>query len=549
MKKLFPKSVVLLSCLFASLLSFNSCTKNSYDKVVAFQMDPTFNIGMISGTVGFSNLNNILSDSNSSLKFGNDSSVTFYWKGNISSFTTTDFIPSFTSNPNVFSLDVNNRTILQNAPANIPFTVSDAQSLNITPVRAQSIDIDSIWLKSGIVQIVVNNTFNEPCKIVLSVPGIIQSNGKLFTDTFVVKANAISIDSIDISNKKIDMTNGGTTTNNLLVNYSITLTKVKSGAEPNGNLTFTQQINHPVMKLMFADVHHQNFFTSRVANIPLNAFKIQQLSSNAIKFTNDTINLNFSNTFGVPMSFSFTQLMGKDANNQPHYLNVGGITPSTFLIPASTSLGVAAKTTMSLNNNNPATVGSLLSIPDFLSTLPTSIMPQFSAVSNPGTAPKNVNFIKDDSKGSIDAQIIIPLDMKINSFITKDTFNFYLGDMGKVDSFTLRLSLNNGMPLGLGATLSLVDSTVKPYKVIYTMSDTLLKPAIIDPVSNKVISKTLNIKDFILGSKVMPLLKKVNKIIFKGTLSSPSSGNQSAKIYSNQTIDINIGAKAHYKMN
>ena len=554
MKKKFPKSVVLFCLLAISTLSFYSCTKNSYDKVASFQLDPAFNIGLISGTVGFSNLNNILSDSNSSLKINTDSTITFYWNGNINIFHTSDFIPSFISNPSVFSLDVYNKGILDNALASpTPYIVTNSQSLNITPQRAQSIDIDTIVLKSGMVQVTVNNTFKEPCNITITTPGIRESNGSLFTTSMIVKPNAITIDSFDISNKLIDMSNGGKTTNNLLVNYNISLTKTSGGSEPNGDLTFTQQINHPVMKLMYADVHQQNFFTSKVANIPLNAFKITQLANNTITFTNDTINLLFSNSFGVPMSFTFNQLMGTDANKQSHYLNVKGINPSIFLISPSTTIGVASHNILSLNNNNPTTNGSFLSIPDFLSTLPTSIMPQFSAISNPNNSIKNYNFIQDTSTGKIDAQIIIPLSFKINNFITKDTFDFSLGDLSNVDSLTLRTILNNGLPLGLTANIVFTDAN---YKTLYTLKSTditkpslYFAPATIDPTTFKVVSKTQSLQDFgILGTDVSKL-SKASKVIFTGTIISPTNGASPAKIYSTQTIDINIGVKAHYKIN
>jgi len=553
MKKKFPKSVILLCLLLASTFSFYSCTKNSYDKVSTLKLDPAFNIGLISGSVGFSNLNNILSDSNSSLKINSDSTITFYWNGNINTFHTSDFIPAFISTPSIFSLDVINKGILDNAIASpTPYTVTSSQSLNITPQRAQTIDIDTLYLKSGMVQVMINNTFKEPCLITISVPGII-SNGAAFSTSLIVKPNTVTIDSFDISNKLIDMSNGGRTTNNLLVNYTISLTKSSGGPEPNGNLTFTQQINHPVMKLMYADVHQQNFFTSKVANIPLNAFKVTQLASNTITFTNDTINLFFSNTFGVPMSFKFTQLQGTDANSHNHYLNVNGITPLKFQISPSPSVGIASYNTLSLNNNNPATFDTLLNIPDFLSTLPTSITPQFSAISNPNSAPKNYNFIQDTSIGKIDAQIIIPLSFKINNFITKDTFDFSLGDLTNVDSLTLRTILNNGLPIGLSANIVFTDAN---YKTLYTMKSTdisapllLLSPANIDPNTLKVNSKAKTQQDFGIKAADVSKLSKASKVIFTGTIISPTKGILPAKIYSNQTVDINIGVKAHYKIN
>ena len=551
MKRLFPKSLVLFIFLALGNICLNSCTKNTFDKVASFQMDPTFNIGLIKGTVGYGNLKNILSDSNSSLSVGSDSFVTFVWQGNISTFTTTDFIPSFTSTPNKASLSANNVNDILNAPINSKVLISDSLSLDITPQRASSVDIDSIYLKSGKVAYSLTNTFSDSCKItilVLGIPG--------FKQTLTIPANTTSKDSFDISNRWIDMTNGGKNPNGnyLIMVYLIDYTKKKS-SQPGSTITFAQQVNNPVMKMMVADVHKQGFFSSTPSNIPLNAFKFAQVGT-PITFSDPTINLYFTNTFGVPMGFNFTSLSGQNANGHFDTLNVRGVTPNPFRIDSASVAIVGtdfrvtpAFDTLVLNKSNPLHSGIYLSLPEFLSAMPSTIVPQFNATSNEFSSGRNRNFIQDTSKGFIDAKIVIPLSLKINKFVSKDTFPFSFGDMTNVDSFTLRIAVNNGMPLGLGATISFLDSTKKPNVVIYSQKlDTLISPAPLD-ANNKANGKTLTVSKLTLGSKVMPKLKNVNKVIFTSTLISPSSGAKPANIYSNQTIDVNIGAKASYKIN
>ena len=110
----------------------------------------------------------------------------------------------------------------------------------------------------------------------------------------------------------------------------------------------------------------------------------------------------------------------------------------------------------------------------------------------------------------------------------------------------MRVALNNGIPLGLSASLDFLDAQNKLIHHIDKL--TFLRPALVDN-SNKVIGKTLTITDFTIGQKVVPLLKNVTKLVFTGTLSSPSSGSKPAILYANQTMDINIGAKAYVKIN
>ena len=551
MEKFTKKLNTLIACLLTCTLILSSCTKNTYDKIANFEMDPAYSIGLIKGTVGFSNLNNMLSDNNSVLKIGSDSSMTFYWNGNISTFHTVDFIPAISASPVVFSLDQANKILMQYATTTSPVTITQSQTLKITPLKASKIDIDSILLKSGMVQIVVTNKFNEPCTMLVTLPDVKQNNGTPFTTTFTVKPNTTTIDSFDISNKWIDMSRGGTTSNSILVNYSITFSTPKSAVEPNGDLSFIQEVKHPEMKLLYGDIHQQNFFDAYVSDIPLNIFKIKQQIGNTIKFTKDTINIRCTNTFGVPLSCVINEIKSIDANHQNHYLNVGGISPTPFIIPAANGLSDVAHSLLSLNGTNPPLNGSLLDISGFLGTLPTVISPRFTVISNAGSKTKNNNFIKDTSSGKIDAEIIIPLNLSINNFVTKDTFDFSFGEIANIDSFSLRVALNNGIPLGISASLDFVDAQ---YNVIYHFEDKdkdkhpILRPALVDN-SNKVIGKTLTITDFTIGQKVVPLLKNVTKLVFTGTLSSPSSGSKPAILYANQTMDINIGAKAYVKIN
>ena len=165
----------------------------------------------------------------------------------------------------------------------------------------------------------------------------------------------------------------------LAINYSVTFKKTSSSTS--GRLIFSNQINNPSLKVFYGDVRQQNFFTNEIQKVPLNIFKYKQ-KGGSLKLNDATISLSFIKTFGVPLGFTVTQLKGINANNDSVYLNVGGIAPAPFIIPASPSLGVQSNSELLMDKNNPIANGKLMDIPTFLSNLPTAFLPKFDATSN-----------------------------------------------------------------------------------------------------------------------------------------------------------------------
>ena len=525
---------------------FSSCTKNTYDfnKFASNQWDPEFATALVTGTVGMNNIN--LTDANSYLQVYNDSSMSFVWQGNITTFHTSDFIPALTSNPTVFtrSLSPTERLALAAVKSGTTFTTTGIQAVNLSTSQINPINIDTIVLKTGVLNLKIKNTFSDTCSITATIPGII-SNGAPITKVIPVAPLSSTSVSFDLSNLTIDMSKGGTTSNYLELDYGISI--IKTSSVDTGTISFTTQVNNPTFKTIYGDVLQQNFFTAKVDSVPLNIFKYAQ-ANGSLSLSDAVVKLFFRNSFGVPMSFVFNQLNGTDASNNKFSLNTAGITPSPFIIEGAKQLGVFTHDTLVMDKTNPTSNGTLLNIPQFFSNLPISFYPEFTSVSNPGSATvQHYNFIQDTSSGSIDAQIQIPLNVKLNNYLTKDTFDYNIGSVENIQSLTLRTYFNNGFPIGINAYLEFKDAN---YNTIFTIGSKqipLLAPAAIDANTGIVTAKTPTTTDFELDSTAVANLSKVKKVVFTGSVSSPGNGTQYAKIYHNYTIDVKLGAKAKLK--
>ncbi|MFP5041960.1 hypothetical protein [Parasediminibacterium sp. JCM 36343] len=539
-----PKALLFYVAFFL-FTALVSCTKEKYDfgKFASNQWDPEFAVAIVNGSMKITDFN--LTASNGFVQTNSDSSMSIVVNGHLSTFKTSDFIPSFTS-----AGDVTSRSLSPDEKAAynlIPVGVKDSfrlvapQTVNLAAQSASQMDIDSIKLKTGIVSITIQNQFNNACLLYIKFPTV-----KNIPTTLVnIPANGSVTKDIDVSKQMLDLTNGGTTTNTLGIVDSIILVKA-SPDNGNGKLVFSGVMKNPQLDVLYGDVHQQDFFNTQSKDISLDIFKSPQ-PTGTLRLNNASIKLLCSSSFGVPLSFTITSVKGANGTNPPFFLNAAGIAP--FVIPGGYNTTVF--NSLTLDKDNPPTNGQLLNLPDFLSKFPTTFYPQFIALSNPG--PKNVhnkNIIHDTSSGNVDALITIPLDFTVSNFAIKDTFDYKFTNIDNIKSIIIRTWFNNGFPISVRGSLVFTD---KSFNKIFAFDTTQLKiaPGITDPVSGKVIAKTPNLLDFPLDSTVIPNLSKVAKVIFTGSISSPSDnkgGNLNSKIYSFEGIDIKIGARAKLKI-
>jgi len=531
-----------------------SCTKEKYDfdKLIKNQWDPEFAIGLVSGSLGVNDLN--LTTSNSYLQFAADGSASMVFSNNVSTFTTNDFITSFTSNPSVSqrTLTTSEETGLSNAILGSRYVIKDSQTFDISVQASSKIDIDSIILKTGTLNIHIENTFKDSASITVTLPSVL-SNGIPLSQTLSVAPSKSADANFPITGYLIDLTNGGTTSNYLKAKYSISFTKISS--DVTGILKYNGQVNNPSLSILYGDVHQQNFFNTKTKSIALDIFKVPQ-TSGVLKLQDATIKLRLSSSFGVPISFSVSEIKGTNAQNNSFYLNTVGIIPTPKFINSPQVVGSTIYDSLIINKNNPPTNGSFLNLPDFLSKFPTSFLPSFKAVSNsPLPAGKVKNFILDSSKGSVDAEVTVPLSLQLTDYVLRDTLKYNIDGVDNIESFILRTSFNNGLPVGVAVRIYLTDKNYKPIDSIVGIngaaSAILLDPAKIDSITGRVISKSPTMLDFTFSPYTVANLGKITSIIFMGTLNSPKDEKgkpQYAKIFKDNTIDVKIGAKVKQKM-
>jgi hypothetical protein len=85
-----------------------------------------------------------------------------------------------------------------------------------------------------------------------------------------------------------------------------------------------------------------------------------------------------------------------------------------------------------------------------------------------------------------------------------------------------------------------IDSLVVPYQLI-------LKSAIVNPASGKVVAPTEKIYDATLTQARAKKLKTAKYLLVKANATTTSGGNTNVKIYANYKIDLKLGVQAQIR--
>ncbi|MBS1626551.1 MAG: hypothetical protein JSR09_01780 [Bacteroidetes bacterium] len=534
--------------LYVLLIFISSCNKSdfNFDKLAANQWDATFAVPLINSTI---NLNDINLPANCYLKVEADNSQSIVYTGNFATVKSTDFITQLNSIPvnTIYNLNVTDLAAFNTISIGSSYQTTSSQIINLSAQTTNGavMDLDSVILKSGILNLQIQNTFSHKATVVIAIPAI-KKSGISISNTINLNANATTQLNIDLSNAKIDLTKNGTTENKIEIIYTTTITKENNNST--GNIVYSGAVNNATYKILFGDVHQQTMMNKGFDSINIPIFKSIKKTEGII-LNNANIQLNFNNTFGIPFSTSFISIKGFNPQQGNFYLNTSNINPTNFIVNAALQ-GQTSTASLTLNQTNPIASGSNLSLNGFLNNMPYNIVPKANTQTNPSGVilPLYKNFIADTSSASVSGIVTIPLDGKIQGFNIKDTFNFSFGSVNNVESFTIRTLINNGFPVSLASKLIFTDEF---YNIVYTLdgaSNPIINSGTIDATTSKVITPTTTTSEFLIGGTTVPNLYKVKKVVMQLNIASVANGQQNVKIYADNNLNFIMGIKAKLKL-
>ncbi len=253
-----------------------------------------------------------------------------------------------------------------------------------------------------------------------------------------------------------------------------------------------------------------------------------------IFLSNPSIKLNYSNSFGIPVSVSIDAEGHKGPQSVPL-----GLAPFEIDHPVD---NVTRDITSSFLINK-----SNSSLPQLISMPPDEIIFTGSAKLNPdGNTGSGNNFVFNNSRVTGSLEIEIPMDLRISNLQFADTVsNFLRQDNPEDDTFfntedfefmRIDLTVKNGFPLGVSVSMHLYDSVSNTILRSVT-AENILDAAPVD-ATGKVTGPMESRTSIEFTREFFSSVNDADNIIFTFTMNSTDGGTKDVSIYAGYRIDF-----------
>lgn len=392
--------------------------------------------------------------------------------------------------------------------------------------------LTSVDFKQGKLAIGVSTTLRHTVKFDLQFPDVLINGVGANASILLNNPNAISqsgSDTIDLSNAIMDLTNGPNGFNEIRVTGTVTITGSGNPITSAESIDIGVDLNNMGFDLINGDFGQTNIF-SLSDTIAIKLFN--NISNGFIQFSDPSADFKMTNSFGIPIRVNFNEVKTKEDESGQEYPLTGF--PPSFTIPSAPSPGSSASNNLLLNAQNTQNLGSIIS------PTPKKMIYDIDGDINP-QGPAN-NFIKDDSKLSMEATLTLPLEGYATGFLVRDTIPFSLELPEQIDYAIFRLISNNGFPVEVTTKLYLADSSYAVIGEVLDNSITVIGAAPVD-ATGRVIQRTKKITDIKISQENADNLKRTKYLIIEaGAKTFNGELNQVVKIYDDYQIDVQLSA-------
>jgi hypothetical protein len=555
------KNNSLLLLLVAIVLSLNSCVKDriTLDENVSIEgLDPSFAAPLLHVTLNMGDLEQSIDDDDFIYNEENEYFALIYPK-ELFTLRANDFL-DFPSISDDFEFTAGGAEALtMNALATgstAIFTVQD----DLIVLTNSGEELESVVIKTGFLEIDLESEIPHDIDVQLTIPGLTQSGVVFSESVFLDHTGSTPFSasgSFDISGYTLDLSDGGNTSNFLEVEAQLEVTSTGNNTIVGSDVS----IGYSFEQIDYAVVYGNLGQETQVLAVDTQEIKLFEDPNNGIlHFEEPSIALNFFNSSGIPFFLEFSSLVAPQ--NQVAVALTGPDLENLPVIEGATFLGEDMVTTHTITNQ-----GTSPSLSDMFDEGPFKIIYYSEITKNPGG--ETENFVMDTSRLTLRADVILPFYGYADNFTIADTLDLDLEEeLGLIDPnpdevltyedierVTLRIAVDNGLPVQIGLQLLLLDSLNNTVDSVFTNQDyeNIFESGVIDfslPISDpdygKVIQNTKRTTFIVITQEDVQfwLDNEVKKIIVRAIGNTEMSGSQElVKIYPEYDLDVKVSAK------
>ena len=254
-----------------------------------------------------------------------------------------------------------------------------------------------------------------------------------------------------------------------------------------------------------------------------------------VRFADPTVTVTLTSTFGLPALALVEVLQVQDVNGNDIPITGGAVTDG-FNFDFPTVPGEAAVTKFIFNKGNS-------NIDEVLSARPVALDYRIDASINPEADRDIRGFITDSSFYRAEVDVDIPLIGSANNFAIRDTLDLNLMDQYEdIAEVVFQLTTDNGLPLGIEFTGTLLDGGGNVIGDLTDGESTLLQPAPVD-VNGNVNQVATAEREFTFDGDRITTLRAAERLVLTFTLATSGNGARDVRITDDQQLRFTLGAR------
>jgi hypothetical protein len=539
MKTSILKNGKLLIAVAIMFSVIQSCVKDNFDlgKLSKTEWDPNIAVPLVYSSLTVQNLL-IKNSATTSIVVDDSNFCTLVYKSSLLSIRADSLIqlpdqpfPSYSG-----SLTPAQITIL-NAAHTVTAAYSQTVTFNTGPNNPL---IDSVGFNSGNLNISLNSGFTYSGQLIITIPAA-KKNGIAFSQTlpftYTGTTPVIAAASYNLTGYKVDMTMGGTTSNQFVVNYSMTLNGAGT-ALPTDMITFNGSMGNLHFDKIFGDIGQLSLFSKDQDTIAITIFK-NSLGTGSFTIANPSVKITVLNSYGVPIQGNIPTLEGY---NPPatNFIITGVPSPVPILSPNLTQIGQTLADSFALTKSNSNIAAVVNNDPKFL-------ISKVTAMTNPA-GPTHTNFVLDSSHCKVNIEADLPLYGTASNFSLIDTVQLSMSSVNSnnIQWALFRIYTLNGFPMDINVQAYFVDSLYKKLDSLIIPNQLIVKSGVLN-AAGMVIASTPNTYNTTLTPQRLANLKTTKYMLIKSVEATTNNGSTNVKIYSTYRLDVKIGMQVKLK--
>jgi hypothetical protein len=487
-------------------------------------------------------------DSSGSVIINRDGFLSLLYKANVQSNDVNDII--FIPNQQV-------STVIGGSAIDFAGFDTPGQELTHTSQFLLSMDmfnsdceIDSLILKSGILNITSQKSFQHTVAAKVSFPSIVKNGQALSFDlNYPQPGNSYQTSfNNDLTGYTIDMSQTATGFNEIPIEVELTLYYYSD--DHSGDF----MIDIEFLDMDYSRIHgyfgyNTLIFDLDTVNIEL--FKNKDLNIDDYYFRNPMFRVYYQNSYGIPTNFYFNDMTAYSRTDQVLYniidqegsLPLDSLNPYYVSYPTSYTEIALDSIILSSDNSN---------IDEVVSKQPKWISFIAHAHTNPLGLNHN-NFATDNSKIDAKVEIELPLWGYIYNFHGSDTIDFDFTETydntTMISRLQVRLDMQNGLPIEAVAQLYFLDeNNFILDSLLYEDEGRILASANVDG-DGRVLDFSRKLTIIEMDRDRVEQIKETKKLVYRAHSTSEDYDNETlVKIYDDYRIKFDIAVEADFEI-